>query len=150
MFTLYHQTRASLQAQIDRIYAMENNSPPITPEHEDLSDQTPADVSNNICDMAIAETHDELPINVSGDVFSMSDIRALDEAPTATRLPLTMSSIEALDEAPIAAVHDAHEAASLDAGDGGSVIQSVSEDGSDESWIPVPYVSDNHELIQHH
>jgi hypothetical protein len=132
MFTLYHQTRASLQAQIDRIYAMENNSPsPVTPEHEDLSDQTPADVSNNICDMAIAEAHDESPTNVSGDIFSMSDIRALDEAPTA-------------------AVHDAHEAASLDAGERGSVIQSVSEDGSDESWIPVPYVSDNHELIRHH
>jgi hypothetical protein len=143
MFTLYHQTRASLQAQVARIYTTENNSPspsPITPENEDLddrtvdSDQAPAELSKNISNMAI---------------LNMSDIRALDEAPTATRPPLTMSSIEALDEAPTAAVHDVPETAS-NAGECGSVIQSVSEDGSDESWIPVPYVSDKHELIQHH
>jgi hypothetical protein len=118
MFTRYHQTRASLQAHIASIYSMGNELS--TPNHEDLDHRT-VDLFRNLSGMASMVNDDAAPVNRSGDLFTMSDIEILvDEAPAATDSDSDNALQDALEE-------NAPE----------------SEDGVDESWIAIPYVSDN-------
>jgi len=106
------------------------------------------------------ETMDESPTNMPGaypeqqDSFTMSGIRAVDEAPMSpavpesnqTRVPFTMSNIEVLDVAPtIATVVDGSP---LDTGENGPAVQSAPEGVTDESWIHIPYVFDLNNLTE--
>jgi hypothetical protein len=123
-------------------------------KHGDLDDrtgtlaQTPVDLSKTISDMAILEGDDEICNNTPGEIFTMSEIKTLDETPAAPeynkpRVSFTMSVIETMDEAPTAPEsNDAVEGDLLDADDCSSSGQpwspSSSDDGLDEPWIPVP------------
>jgi hypothetical protein len=113
-------------------------------KHGDLDDrtgtlaQTPVDLSKTISDMAILEGDDEICNNTPGEIFTMSEIKTLDETPAAPeynkpRVSFTMSVIETV---------DAVEGDLLDADDCSSSGQpwspSSSDDGLDEPWIPVP------------
>lgn len=141
---IYHWTRASLHSlPINRsgdIFTMsdaefmeeshtQNNMPGAYPEEQAPFVMAPTTAESN-----------QTP-------FNMSDIMALDQASTALEnnrpdLPFAMSDIRSLSDAPAAAVNDVP-------GERGSVAQSVPGDVADESWIPIPYVSNPNEPTQH-
>ncbi|CAD0095494.1 unnamed protein product [Aureobasidium vineae] len=103
---------------------MDNEPSTTTPEHEDIGDHTAApdqasvDQTEMLPDMNVPESDREVSATKPGDLVIMSDIKALDEAPTAA------------DQEPL----DASDCFSQCE----SWIQSVSEDDPDEPWIPVP------------
>jgi hypothetical protein len=111
-------------------------------------DQAPVDLSKTMSDMAIAEGDDEIHNNTPGEIFTMSEIKTLDETPAAPEynkpeVSFTMSVIGTMDEAPTAPEsNDAVEGDLLDAGGCSPSCQpwspSASDDGLDEPWIPVP------------
>jgi hypothetical protein len=96
-----------------------------------------------ISDIAVTESDGGVPVNKSEETFTMTDIKALDEAPrTPTSSSSTTTTVQdTLEGDPL--VTDESDPVALE-GDSviedGSVNQSASEDGTDESWISIPYV----------
>jgi hypothetical protein len=125
----------------------------VTSDHEDLDDSTVVSdhSSMSISDSAVTESDGGVPVNKSKETFTMTDIKALDEAPST---PTSTSSTTAVQDTP--------EREPLVTGEGGpaaikgdSVIadesdnQGDSEDDTDESWISIPYVSDVAKSFHH-
>jgi hypothetical protein len=125
------------------------NNRAVNSDHEDLDDSTSTIVSDRssmtISDIAVTGSDGGVPVNRSGEILTMTDIMVVDEAPS-TPASSSTTTVQGIPEREPLVTNDGGSVA-LE-GDSGiaddSADQSASEDDTDESWISVPYVLDQH------
>jgi hypothetical protein len=119
----------------------------VASDHEDLDDSTVVSDHSSMTssDIAVTESDGGVPVNRSGEILTMTDIMVVDEAPS-TPASSSTTTVQGIPEREPLVTNDGGSVA-LE-GDSGiaddSADQSASEDDTDESWISVPYVLDQH------